>query len=246
MGAIRSGEAPTDAETFVLLLEEAIKRSVAARAFSFSPTTKDLEETLGSLEGDREKRDTLEKILELFGGDRRAFLEEVVASSLVESELWKRFGQNAAVQQGSRTSAEQILSKAQENPKTFLSQGSPDGTFSRALIPLSTEADDRIPKGNPLPRLDAGVMDRDLLARTDPGRFYPVIVDSPDAFRVLRVSRQASGYVEVETWAVPKVRYLDWMISQGQDLGKSIDSPELRSAVDALDPNHWVRRVFHP
>jgi len=239
---IRSGE-PADDEA-ILLLEQSVKREIAERRFGIRPSATDLESTLRKLASDPGSAAMLARIEALFGGDHRAFLEEFISPAFVESELWARFCKDPDIHRASRASAEDLAAKARSTPRQFPTLGPPDGTFGRALIALSGTDAQAPPRGNPLPRLDALPIDLDALPRIPAGQLYPDLIDTPESFLVLRVRRQRSGFAEVETWTVPKVPYVGWLTDQARGMSRTIDSPELKARIDALDPDHWLRRVF--
>jgi hypothetical protein len=243
IGELRSGESSPDGDA-LLFLEQALKREIAERIFGLRPSAADLETMLRTLASDPQEKAILARIEALFIGDRRAFLEEVVGPSFIESELWTRFCNDPEIHRASRISAEEIAAKAQKDPRQFAALGSPDGSFGRGLIALSPRDAASPPKRNPLPCLDTLPVDPALLSQIPPGQLYPAVLATSDSFVVLRVDRQRPGFTDVETWTVAKVPYLPWLTERAREFNRSIDSPELRSQVEALDSGHWLRQVF--
>ena len=187
------------------------------------------------------------------GGSSRGFpgafeyhmarISEQTGGGITDMEPGRR-GLRVYVGDANPECAEEIAARAQKDPKLFLSQGSPGASFSRAILTLSEEGARQIPPANPLPRLPSLPIDPGAMARMTSGQVYPSVVETPEAFRVLRVGRQNSGYVEVDAWSVPKVAYQDWLVEQAQRLDKAVESPELKGRLDGLDAGNWLRRAF--
>lgn len=240
---VRSGKASPDGDV-VGFLELTLKREIAERVYGLRPSAADLEAMLRKMAADPEEAALLARIEVLFHGDRRAFLEEVIAPAFIESELWARFRDDPGIHAAARASAEGIAARARQSPQDFQTIGSTDASFGRGLLPLSPDVTP--PKWNPLPRLDTLLVDRATLARLPAGQPYPDVLATPDAFVVLQVDRQKPGFTEVQTWTVPKPAYQTWLIDRARDVDRTIDSPELQAQVEALDSNHWLSRAFRP
>ncbi len=194
----------------------------------------------------------LKKIKDVYGSDRRAYLDTCVRVVYAERVAYKdAFLKDPAIHAAQKKQADAFLAAARKDPAAFGAIAAKMG-LSPETLTLSPDrgirrADAKGPKPpgrSPAPGAEETAQAARMIAALSgvrPGDAAPTALEWPEGFQAIRLVRREGAAYRIESVSVPKRTFDDWFWAAASKTPVRIEDKELKEAF--LKEVSWARRA---
>jgi hypothetical protein len=204
------------------------------------------------IDADTRAPEILKKIKDIYGSDRRGYLNTFVRVVYAERFLYNEiFLKDIAIHAAQRKKAEGFLAAAGKDPAAFGTIAGESGltpvmmTISREKGGLTGFGKERRTHGGIPEKSDVEIGQAarmiSALSGVKPGDVAPTPLEWQEGFQVIRLVRKVGAAYLIESVSVPKRSYDDWFWETASKIPVSIEDRNLREAF--LTEISWAKRT---
>lgn len=196
-----------------------------------------LEAETRRIEAHTQAPEVLQRVKEVFGRDRMAYLKTFIRVVYAERVLYNEvFLLSKDIHKEQYSRAEALLSVALKTPASFPEIARDRGLEAQTLILSPTEGIRPLKeKRGGRPSSPEGVEQAarliSALARVKQGQVYPEVIEWQEGYQVIRYIRKGTGGRIIESVGIPKRGYDEWFWEKASTIPVRISDPALRETL---------------